>query len=322
MRKLLLFFVTSILLVSCSSGNDDIDSPPVDGKKYEVKFEVKSEFFQVEEEPLKGNRAGNWDGTRLCQVVAYKESGESYASKVYLDEDLRKNLDANGQLPMSLELPKGNYHIAIVSSYYNPAHPQYYQINPQNYNTDYFSNVSVSNLSRDNRGMYYETFEISISETSTNTREVVLQPMWSTMELILDNVQDLIVPEGTMYVEFRVAPVCLGFYVKSKLPKTTERDGNVDPLGIIEMNQFPAENQLIYKKMVVPTQDLEVSVVVNCLNREFAIIHTKELAKTNIKNATNYKVSGNLGNITNEDSSRFGIKLGEFTGETVEVPFL
>jgi len=316
MRNLLLLLAMVWIVTACS--NDDSDAPVDDGKKYEVKFGVKNQLFTVEERSLR-----NWtDDTRLCQLVAYKESGEVYTSKVLFKEDIEQVGSAT-ELPMSLELPKGNYHIAIVSSFYNPMHPQYYQINPKNYNTDYYSNSSVSSSTNNNVGVYYETFDITVTGTMTNSQEVILKPMWASIELVIEDIQNIIAPADTKYIDFRLSPIYSGFSVKTKLPEASPGNALVNPLGVIRMDAFPSDDQITFKPIVAATGDLQVSVTVNCLAADgLTILYSKELAKTNLKNATHYKVSGKLGNISEEASGKFSIKLGDFTGEIIDVPFL
>lgn len=200
MKKTLFLIAAAVAIIFVSCSNDDVVN---NERTYPVAFSVS--HFSSQVEPLK---ATAWPANNYCQYVVYKEDGSVLLSKTINAETLEEQ-----SLKISFDLPKGNYHLAVLSA----AKTAYdnYIFAPDNYNTDYCNGNAWIAKGYDNYNIYFESINFSVNEQAVET-PVVLNPMWSEIDIEVLDADVCILPAETKYVQAAVYPYYYGFSIKEK----------------------------------------------------------------------------------------------------------
>lgn len=201
MKKTLFLIAVTMAIVFASCGNDNVVN---DGTIYPVTFTVS--HFSSQTDPVKATIA--WPKNNYCQYVVYKEDGSVLLNKTMDAETFEtQNLD------ISLNLPKGNYHLAVISAA-KTANDNYI-FAPENHNTDYCNGNQWISKGYDNYNIYFESIDFSVSDQPVE-KSVVLNPMWSEIDIEVLDADVCILPAETKYIQAAVYPYHYGFSIKEK----------------------------------------------------------------------------------------------------------
>lgn len=310
MKRILLYFSISLLLTACSSDNATLPSIE-DDATYPVT--INANFPQFEVSTIQ--KATVNDGEPLFyELIIYKETGEVFYNWEYLVEE---NWSSNGygdttnlftfdgtKASIKMSFPEGKYHVGVFIFRKDASHPSI-NINPltvvSNYDSDFYGYLCDGNpyCDQHNRGIYFNTTDIAIvkSETSQNVN-MELQPMWSYIDVIIDDAKTFKVPEGTNAVKFNVNPRYYGFTVKTKLGVYQNEEPIIVPLNTIRANET-------YKLRVITTEapansDNTIKVSLDYLylvnDSTYTILDTRNLqmTETPLKNGKTYEIEGKL----------------------------
>lgn len=313
MKKLSLFLMTLFVLASCS--NDEYSNPQTETRAQKVNFEIESNSFELTSSPLRSSSIPNH---YLLQYVFYKETGEVFLNKVLYESDLTK-LVTSTHVPLSIELPEGKYHVAIMSTYYNSFTPESYIIKPVNYNTDYYRKTSPTYFNSNNEMVYYETFDLVVTE-NMSTQNIELKPMWSNIEFVIEDAKTFKVPEGTEQIEVTLSHFYDGFYIKSKLSRQ-EIGGNDLRYSLHSLEEMRKENTSSFRLPTTLNEDRNVTVILSYWKLEATVLIDSRVIKVfEPENGKKYLLSGKLGN-TGDSQLPLNITLGELDDEVINIPY-
>lgn len=348
MKKLFFWlFITTALLSSCSSDNDGFDQPdpnPIETKTYPVELSIKSSAFNIDKTPL--TKSTSLDEARFLQVIAYKESGEVYSDSIIYQENLKTLIKADSTVSFKLELPEGNYNLAVFSIgkrygiHNNDGNTKYPigPIYPNNYETDKYElpRTPIMGYPQNNTGLYYFTNSLSVSAEGNNSLDnVVLEPMWSDITVTLKDLKSEKIPSGTTDISVTPRPGYLGgFYIKSKLALYSNDS------GFSMANGVPGTNyeifQLINHGVNINTgetltfvsskgENTDMSILVeyvtsNYILQRWVVMGGQEFKLSNkFENGKSYNISGRL-NVSTGDSD-LNLKVSELNPNEIEIPF-
>ncbi|PXV69091.1 hypothetical protein CLV62_101360 [Dysgonomonas alginatilytica] len=313
MKKLSLFLMALFVLASCS--NDEYPDSQAKAKTQKVNFEVESSSFKLTSSSLKSSAIPS---QYLLQYIFYNETGGVFLNKVLYAEDVAK-IVTDTHVPLSIELPEGKYHVAIMSTIYSTVlNPELYIIKPENYHTDYYlktiSNIGLSN----NQFVYYETFDLTVAE-NTSTQNVELKPMWSMIELVIENAKTFKVPAETEDLSLVLDTYYDGFYIESKLSKKTTPTVNISLLRMLE--DVRKENTVSFSLPTSINEDKYITLKINYRKSQGTVIIDSQVIKTfQPENGKNYLISGNIGN-TDDPQFPLNITLGKLDEEVIKIPY-
>lgn len=203
MKKLFFLIAAAITFASC--GNDNtMDDAVDDDTTYSVTFSIDP--FSVQTNPLK--TASDLSDGNYFQYVIYKEDGS-----VLLDKILDEGTFDMENLKISIDLSKGNYHLAALSAKRTTFNSSIYT--PSNYETDYCNGNQWIVKGFDNYNIYFETVDFSVNN-QTVEKSVVLQPMWTEIDIQALDADICTLPAETKYVQTAVYPYYYGFSIKDK----------------------------------------------------------------------------------------------------------
>lgn len=200
MKKTLFLIALAVAIIFASCSNDDVVN---NERTYPVAFSVS--HFSSQVEPLK---ATAWPANNYCQYVVYKEDGS-----VLLNETMDVKTSEEQNLKISFDLPKGNYYLAVFSAARTATGTSIFT--PDNYNTDYCRGNSWIAKGPDNYSIYFESIEFSVNEQAVE-KPIVLNPMWSEIDIEVLDADVCILPAETKYVQAAVYPYYYGFSIKEK----------------------------------------------------------------------------------------------------------
>ncbi|MDR2948125.1 MAG: hypothetical protein LBV71_02855 [Prevotella sp.] len=307
MKKLFFFLtVATVLFASCSSSDE---SDPVDnGKTYKVKFNVSN--FTSDISSLKAENTDYWPTSNYCQYAIYKASGELVKSKLMETGSFDPaNVEIEG------EVSAGNYWIAIVSaSSFNNMPVVLADLS--NINTDYCLGNTWISRGHDNVGIYYEKLAFTAGESATEVNDVVLNPMWSHLNIKVSDADVCYLPEGTTYVQCVVSPYYYGFRLKdgvsSQKYEASPGLGSDLPVPVAKFRSEGGMESII----VSYTKDATVKFV--CMTNNGTVLSEKVIYTGDIEKGKYITFNGSLGSI--ESNASFNLSLADLTDGGV-IPF-
>lgn len=347
MKKLFfLLFTVTALFSSCSSDDDNFaqaEPSPV-AQTYPVDLNIRSSVFNIDKTPL--TKSASFGDARFLQVIVYKESGEVYSDSVIYKENLQTLIQGDSAVSFKLDLPEGNYNLAIFSigkrygvhnneiSIKYPIGP----INPNNYETDKYElpHTSISGYYQNNTGLYYYTSSLSVSAEGNNSLDnVVLEPMWSDITVTLKDLKLEKIPSGTTNISVTPRPGYLdGFYIKSKLALNKSDSGFFmangtfgTPYGIFQVIYYTEDinNEITLNFVSAKGEDTDMSILVeyvtsNDILQDWVVIGSQEFKLSNkFENGKSYNISGRL-NVSTGDSN-LNLQVTELNPNEIEIPF-
>lgn len=333
MKKILFFLSTIFILSACSSDNDPINSGNTDDIKYPVTLNIEVPKITIETSTLRALTTIADGDPIFYNLVIYKESGEVYYQMFY---DLEHNWGSNGfntsnifsisesNMSTQLSLPIGKYHIAMLIHKKDVRHPNT-TINTLggplvNYDVDFFNPVNPSEANYHNGGIYFNIADFTVVASKTDQSiSMELQPMWSYIDVNIEDAQTFDVPEGTNALQFFVNPLYYGFNVKNKLAPFEDNRPIIVSLDSIRTSATFNLRTTVSKSIA----DNTISTKINYLkiDGETTILETKQLPIPNasLENGYYYNIHGNLGNKNSGQS--MNISLGSFAKDDINIQF-
>lgn len=338
MNKLLFFISTIFLLVSCSKDNNVLNPTDPSDTKYKVILNVDVPKVSIETSPLKVAVA---DGDPIFyNLVIYKNSGEIYYDWYYdvvnnssstkpanvNNENVNIFTNTENKISTPLLLPPGDYHIAMMIYRKDVKHPNtsLSPIYTENYNTDNFGSylVKAKNNKIDNGGIYFNTTDLTvIASAKDQSLSMELKPMWSYIDVNIENAQTFEVPEGTNALQFVINPLYYGFNVKTKLaPFIDDRPIVISLDSIRAASTFNLRNTV--SKSILESNKISTTIKYLKIGTDTIVLQTKELPISNLlENGYYYNIHGKLGNSNTNSSQTMNISLGSFAKDDVNINF-
>lgn len=232
MKKLLLSLLSvAFVLSSCSSdeslGNSSPEKP-TDTNLYNIKVNLKSDFFNIEKNPLatRGSQIKTEEDEtetliRALKVIAYQKSDGVFVKETIVtvpEEDV-----TNSNILVDFKLPAGQYTISCIGA---STQERAEALVPNNFETDYYEYESHENSLRrqNNRGVYYGKTELTASGTSENSVSLELKPMWSMLILYVSGAEEMKLPiTDLMWMRGVFNTHYYGFRLKTGLAEKTIR---------------------------------------------------------------------------------------------------
>lgn len=283
----------TLYFTSCSSDSDlTFPNNNNEAVKYDVALAVKGKAFSVEKEPFsKGvlrNDVASQQGPgfkiRKLDILAYEAAtGKPALTKVVkVEDDTKALIDLNQEdvdkntYDFVLELPKGDYNIVVIGTYYYAA-----DFLPSNFNEDkvlpfaYPSSIAPDGTQyyAKNMNVYYACKQISVNPTASSTsqlEEIELKPMWSTVELKLSGLTTAKVPENSAGLKANyLKPIYKNHYYGFAV-----KDGLAYDFGNINYWHFDAlapfsPNSLAFVELANNDEESRMYVVMKGANRTF-----------------------------------------------------
>ena len=335
MKKIFLTLLatTALFATSCSSDNDPIIDNPTDGGKIvNVSLNIKSAAYEIDKTPMRSLSDASLSDSEI-RIVAYKNTGEVYSDTAILYNDFKSLLKEDGSFPFAINLREGNYHLAVVNNKVKANVLgdiiSLYRWNPQSFENDTMLRGSgvgleISDTDAANTNLYYNTVDVTASESNKEIAAIELQPMWSKATITFTDPKTFMAPANAKYVYIDIAPVTWDLNTKSKLAVTqaTPASHNINGNGgLYSIEWLRTQNSFTYQFNISKTDADNNNMSIN-----FKFYTEQDLAtlldektidlKTQIENGQNYLISGKIGNITGVDQS-MNITLGEFKNENI-----
>lgn len=324
MKKYILIALT-ILITACSSDNDNFSvSNNQENKTYTVNFNVKPTNLSIEESPLK--RSMNNGDVYFFQCVVYDQNGDFLLDVVY-NSYTHPELTNKSIIPFSLGLPVGNYRVVFISIIYDEDISSGSIIGSDSKYTDYYiKSVQGFENTYDNEGVYFENLDLTIVESDKPIeKDVVLKPMWSNLNILIEDAQTFDVPAGTDALQFVVNPHYYGFALDTKLAK--DMYPNSDKFGIVALNSVRLNSTYTFSTSLCESEfnnDLQIKInyLKTTSDSTYTILASRDLkiGQTSLQNGYNYDINGSLGSSKAPEQS-MNISLGEFNKEDVLIEF-
>ena len=340
MKKILfLLFTITTLFSSCSSDDDNFDQtdPNPIAKTYPVELNIKSSAFNVDKTPL--TKSSSFGDARFLQIIAYKESGEVYSDSIIYSADLKTLIKEDSTVSFKLDLPEGNYNLAIFSignRYGLHNHERnIIPILPNNYETDEYklSTTPIMGYPQNNTGLYYFTNSLSVSAKGNNNLDnVLLEPMWSDITVTLKDMNSEKIPSGTTEISVTPRPGYLGgFNIKTKLALYKYDSGFFmmngtfgTPYGIFQVISSKANTSTL-TYVSSKGEDTDMSILIEYITTDNVLQNWVTMGAHEFKlpnkfeNGKSYNISGRL-NVSTGDSD-LNLKISELNPNEVEIPF-
>lgn len=230
MKKLLFSLISTAFLLSSCSSDDNLTFPSggnngTDTKLYDVKVNLKSNFYSVEQTPLSNKsftKAGNEESLLInnIRIISYKENGD-----VADDKSITASNDniINGTVQVDLQLPAGKYTIACFAS---NAVEKINVFTPSNYESDYYEYLypETPSIRPNNQGVYYNDLIINVDGTGNTIAQTELQPMWSILVMEYSGAQEMKLPVANLeWMRPTFLTHYYGFRLKTKLAEKVLR---------------------------------------------------------------------------------------------------
>lgn len=339
MKKSLFLFISFILLLSsCSSENDPINNNQDENllPKQKVSFSIKSNDFEVDKSPLRANPLGQT--ATLLQIRVYKESGEIYQHLIFTPWNLNGKLQEDGSFPYSLELPKGNYHLAIIQNDYNTSEEERVigitKTYTKNFYTDEVGAGPIGNHVSFNQGnyrLYYQSIKLSVSDQAQEIGAIVLEPMWSYISVIITDPKTFRAPTNTNLFDFGISPANYNINLSTKLAVDSSSISYANSInsgnpGLLTFDEIRKKDTLSFtttvSKSAQDNNNLKLSLLFTSSNQRDPFFMRKEIdLKTQIENGRHYVVRGALGNIAEVGDGSMDVTFAPFEEEPTKIPF-
>lgn len=313
MKKIFFFLFATILFASCNNDSEEVVSAD---KTYKIAFNVSN--FEVESNPLKAAETHS----NYCYYTIYeKESGKAVKRDVIEA--------AVGQIKE--EVAAGNYYIAILSVPSTiaspgpgvPWSPWNSDVNLDDFNfySDYFKGVGWINYGRDNLYAYYEkvAFTVGLGNEEIE-QDVVLQPMWSIVDIEVTDADICFLPEGTNTIECAVTPFYYGFNIAEGIPSESYEDAVTPEQSRTATSDTNFRtNKAVSGKVVSASKDITVKLVfIKRTVSSTEILGEKVIYTGNFEGGKKITLRGTLGEFVS--TTTFNPILGELTDGGV-IPF-
>lgn len=329
MKKIFyLFTIISAFLTGCSS--EDLSTTGTDKEAtYPINFKIANPLA-VEGTPFRSSSA---EDMRLdfLEMGVFNESGDLLMNFMFNKNNQSAWLQPDGTAQIGLSLPKGVYYIYFFTikdlKISNIARPL---LTDPIYNKD--DNYFTSYVYTDAINCYYESIATTVAPTNqTIEQNITLKPMWSNLNLTLNDAQTFNAPEGTDALQFVVSPLYVGFHLNTKLATDKVSENWVSIMSkyktnTISLDEIRANATFTYPTYVYQTlpENGNLAIKVNYLKTknttDTIVLKTRELQipDITIENGYNYNISGKLdaGN-----GQSMNISLGEFNKEDVVIEF-
>lgn len=321
---LLINILLVILFSACTNGTDLVINN--EEETYPIQFVVIDPTLQMEGSPLRSTSQTRY--LTSIELRVYNEDGDQIMNLYYYDKTDWQMVD--GKAYISLSLPKGVYHFGFytISSYSNTS--SYYssvdlQINKHNYFSYYYPYESTHN--------YYESITTTVEPTNqTIEQEITLKPMWSNLNLTIEDAQTFDAPEGTDALQFIVNPLYLGFSLKERIATQKAPNNFISVFSkyksnTVSIDSIRSNSSFIYPTYVYQTlpENGNLAIKINYLKTknvtDTIILKTRELQLPNItiENGYSYNIKGRLD--SKKSGEEMNISLGEFNKEDVLIEF-
>ena len=313
MKNLIYILFATLILSSCSSENDNIPSSNDGTKLYTVTLSIQNPSLIVDQSQIRSTE----DESTIDKLVVslYKSTGEIYTNIPYATDSIKKE---DGSFQITLQLPANNYKVAILGS--NITNSFLYP-ETKDFYTDYYYGYAFSNA-----GVFYNTTDFAVQpiDEAQIITPIELQPMWSTINIAIQDAQTFDVPDETNALEFVVKPLYNGFGMYDKLATNNERPGisrSIVDLNIVRANSS-YRNTVIVSKTIADKNKLSISI--NYLKKgsdsEYTILGTRDLKipNINLENGYHYNINGYLNRKTNQSKN---ISLVEFNKKDINIEF-
>lgn len=334
MKNLLCFATTILLLISCSNDNNITSPINENNLKYIVNLKVEIPIEEIQAPSLKAKSEILEGDPLFYNITIYKETGEvyyAYYNSVEYDSGTESGYRGNYNTFTSdgntystiLNLAPGNYHIAMLIHRKDAKHPNssIHSVDPiGNYNNDSYNSAIAGLTKYHNGGVYFNTADFTVVALEKDQNlSMQLKPMWSYIDININDAQTFAVPDGTNALQFIVSPRYYGFYVKTQLAPFKNEKPIIVPLDSIRSASiFNLRNTV--SKSILTDNTISASIKYLKIDSDTTILGSKDLYIPNasLENGFYYNVYGNLGN-PNEKSMT--ISLGSFAKEDVNINF-
>ena len=327
-RIFLLFTIVTALFNACSNDNTLVSDNEVE--TYPISFRITTPLA------IDGSTFKSTAGSEKILDIAlsiYDEKGSLVTSFLYNRGESRPDVQylEDGSTQIQVSLPKGIYHLAFytIETASNSPIKSLSLVMPIIRSVENFSDA----YPLEGTYNYYESITTTVAPTNQDIdREITLKPMWSNLNITLDDAQKFNVPEGTDAIQFIVSPLYTGFHLNTKLSTNKVSDNWVSvysdyKTNIISLDQIRANATFTYPTYVYQTlpENGNLAIKLNYLQTknttDTIILKTRELQipDITIENGYNYNIKGNLDAVNNNQS--MSISLGEFNKEAVEINF-
>ncbi len=317
MKKILSLLMGIALFVSCSS--DDAENSDT---LYKVKYGVSG--FSIDKNDIVKADAEIPETGGYFQYVVYKQS----AKTVVKNRIIAQSLKPVSVFKIEDELAEGDYYVSIMYASANTLSrlPIY---TPLNYATDYCIGNQVIVGGSNNENIFYKTFSISVRPDTNADEEVVLVPMWSSIDIKITDAATFKVPEKVSHVFFTISPDYAGFGIADVTASIDKEflggGGSFLPMMATTLEKVREEEghfgNLVTEgaDVTIKLQFIEHSEEVNA-----HVWAEKIIYKGAIEKGYHYTLSGALGDnssVVDEPSAEaFNVTLRELTEKEV-IPF-
>lgn len=323
------------LFASCSNDDASLDSGNQNKEaKYDVSLLVKKPSLTVEENPqTKDLRGQEIDMFNNLRVIVYdKTTGAYHSRKDILSEELQSILTEDNEIPITLELPKGDYTVAI---FMNKEKDFTKWLVPTNFNTDYLGGDPISSdgsllKPTTNQHHYYESTNISVSPNSTTeVGAISLKPMWADVRIYFNDMDKTVFPEEATDIRLIYKNHYYGFNLKNKLAEKISPSitGEKEYPGYYIYNIVPLPKDQQYHHIYVAESannviEFSLEFVKQTGDYTWEVVKTIDYSLDNtvkVKNGFKYDVFGKIADSSNSQS--LGLSVIDFDSNTIEVPF-
>lgn len=336
MKKLLFtLFTISLLVSSCSNDDGSIDNQVEQHQKYSINFDVKSDVFKIAKESLVKD-ASMQVGRPLFQIVVYKESGEVYSDTLFLSTGINALMKEDGSMPFSLELPKGNYHVAMMytfvtinTSYYPDE--SIFRLKPVNFYTDTYGGGFLGSMSgggNANIGNYYQTIDLSVPATDATAIPIVLEPMWSTATIEVTDTRTFEVPVSAHFITIDLLPSYSDYSISTKdaVLKVDHltANNNTNFIEISKVRQTDGASVSInLSKTAVENNNMVLNIKYYAKPEPTAVVYEKNIdLNKQLENGQNYNIIGNIGTLDELGGGKMNITYAPFNEDAIiDLPF-
>lgn len=296
--------LTVLTFFSCSNdnGNNNGNTDEINTTKYPVTFNVS--LFKVNES-TRSQKSLEENINTFLQYVVYNEDGSLYNDKD--SGNLNKVININGidtaKQKITLQLPKGKYNIAFVQGQYSE--PFIYGINcPINFYSDFCAgNIDFDSTGRkpnNNNELYYEWTDLTVTSSVTIEKSIVLQPMWSILNIKINDLSSCILPTKTTKIALTIDNYTYGFYLENKQAKN---EGYLGGSGL-GAYKWPDVNIESFKKgeslnKLLITENPQTFLALSFYDNDDKFLGSVKLYEGKFSRGKNITISGKLGDLSN-----------------------
>ncbi|MFV0536242.1 MAG: hypothetical protein ACK5M3_02605 [Dysgonomonas sp.] len=193
-----------------------------------------------------------------------------------------------------------------------------------NFRSDYFGGIGwIHSGNRNNLFTYYEKVSFTAGAASNENvdMDVVLQPMWSVLDVEVTDAETCSLPEGTNVVICTVNPFYYGFDIANGIPSDTKEDSwtqfYANPMSDVSFRS----NKGVTNKVVSASKDITVKLVFIKWSESDAgtLLGERVIYKGDVEGGKHITLKGTLGK-SNDTNATFSPTLGNL-GDGGVIPF-